>query len=41
MEGVEATHKGGVARIPTPIAGVTAKPVFPKTYRRLEEYIGL
>lgn len=41
MEGVEATHKGGVARIPTPVAGVTAKPIFPKTYRDLEIYAGL
>ena len=41
MEGLEATHKGGVARIPTPAAGVMMKPAFPKYYWELETYCGL
>ena len=41
MAGLAATHKGGVARIPTPVAGVNIKPVFPKYYRPLEEYCSL
>ncbi len=41
MEGLEATHKGGVARIPTPVAGVMMKPTFPKYYWELEKYCGL
>jgi uncharacterized protein (DUF169 family) len=41
MIGLEATHKGGVARIPTPVAGVLMKPVMPKYYAELEEYCGL
>lgn len=40
-EGLAATHKGGVARIPTPIAGVNMKPSFPKYYWELETYCGL
>ena len=41
MEGVVATHKGGVARIPTPVFGVNVKPQFPKYYWELEKYCGL
>ena len=41
MEGLEATHKGGVARIPTLTAGVMMKPAFPKYYWELEKYCGL
>jgi len=39
MEGVVATHKGGVARMPTPIAGVTQEPKWPSTYDKLCEYV--
>jgi uncharacterized protein (DUF169 family) len=41
MEGVKATHDCGVARIPTPFAGIGMKPVFPKSYNKLSEYCGL
>ncbi len=41
IEGLTATHKGGVARIPTPVAGVNMKPAFPKYYWELETYCGL
>ncbi len=41
MAGLEATHKGGVARIPTPVAGLAAQPNFPKYYHDLEVYCGL
>jgi len=40
-EGIIATHKGGVARIPTPMANLSAKPAFPPYYHKLEEYCDL
>ncbi|NPV93377.1 MAG: DUF169 domain-containing protein [Firmicutes bacterium] len=39
--GVEATHKGGVARIPTPFFGIQAEPKFPAVYEELDKYTGL
>ncbi|MDD2447566.1 MAG: DUF169 domain-containing protein [Tissierellia bacterium] len=41
MEGLVKTHKGGVARIPTPYAGISLKPQFPKYYSDLGDYCGL
>lgn len=41
MEGVKATHDCGVARIPTPFAGISVEPVYPKSYNKLSEYCGL
>ncbi|MDR1945741.1 MAG: DUF169 domain-containing protein [Desulfovibrio sp.] len=41
LEGVKATHDGGVARMPTPFFGVSADPVFPPSYKELEDHIGL
>lgn len=41
MEGLIETHKGGVARIPTPAYGILRQPAFPKTYWPLENYCGL
>jgi uncharacterized protein (DUF169 family) len=41
LEGVKATHDGGVARMPTPFFGISADPVFPPSYKKLEEHIGL
>ena len=41
IEGIIKTHKGGVARIPTPFAGVNMKPQFPKYYWELEKHCGL
>lgn len=41
IDGLIATHKGGVARIPTPVAGVLDQPAFPKYYWDLETYCGL
>ncbi|MEL7623087.1 MAG: DUF169 domain-containing protein [Clostridiales bacterium] len=41
IEGLEATHKGGVARIPTPFAGIAAQPKFPVYYNDLATYCGL
>lgn len=40
-DGIIAVHKGGVARIPTPFAGLTTTPAFPKYYDGLAEYCGL
>ncbi|NLJ57908.1 MAG: DUF169 domain-containing protein [Tissierellia bacterium] len=40
-EGLEKTHKGGVARIPTPFAAINAKPQFPEAYWELEKYCDL
>ena len=39
IEGVIATHKGGVARMPTPIAGVNVEPKWPPTYDKLVTYV--
>jgi uncharacterized protein (DUF169 family) len=39
IEGVIETHKGGVARIPTPIAGVNLEPRWPSTYEKLAAYM--
>lgn len=41
ITGLAATHKGGVARIPTPIAGVMMNPRFPKYYDALARHCGL
>lgn len=38
LEGLVATHKGGVARIPTPVAAVSAQPGMPPKYGALSEY---
>jgi uncharacterized protein (DUF169 family) len=38
IDGVIAVHKGGVARIPTPFAGINHEPVWPKEYDKLGEY---
>jgi uncharacterized protein (DUF169 family) len=40
-EGLIQTHKGGVARIPTTISGITTQPSFPPYYSELEEFCGL
>lgn len=40
-EGLIGTHKAGAARIPTPVAGLNVRPVFPKYYWDLEQYCGL
>lgn len=40
-EGLEATHKTGVARIPTPFFGIHSHPVFPTLYEKLEKYCGI
>ena len=39
IEGVIATHKGGVARMPTPIAGVNVEPKWPSTYDKLAAHV--
>ena len=39
IEGVVATHKGGVARMPTPIAGINVEPKWPSTYDKLRDYV--
>lgn len=41
IDGLTATHKGGVARIPTPVASISAEPKFPPYYSDLAEYCGL
>jgi uncharacterized protein (DUF169 family) len=41
VEGIQGTHKSGVARIPTPFFGVTAKPKWPPSYGELAKYCGL
>ncbi len=41
IEGLAATHKGGVARIPTIVAGLNTRPNFPPYYHELEKYCGL
>jgi uncharacterized protein (DUF169 family) len=41
LQGLKATHEGGVARMPTPFFGLGAEPVFPHSYKKLREYIGL
>ena len=38
IEGVIATHKGGVARIPTPFAGINMEPKWPPSYSELRKY---
>ncbi len=38
VEGLVATHKSGVARIPTPIAGLTNEPKWPPYYKPLGDY---
>jgi uncharacterized protein (DUF169 family) len=40
-EGLIGTHKSGVARIPTPFFGISARPVFPPSYTELDKYCGL
>lgn len=40
-EGLEATHKVGVARIPTPFFEIRSKPEFPSTYEELDRYCGI
>lgn len=41
IDGIIAVHKGGVARMPTPFAGLTSQPEFPTYYHDLESYCGL
>ncbi|MBM4272572.1 MAG: hypothetical protein FJ139_10545 [Deltaproteobacteria bacterium] len=41
LEGLEVTHKRGVARIPTPFFGLRMKPEFPKRYDELATFCGL
>ena len=38
VEGLVTTHKSGVARIPTPIAGLTNEPKWPPYYKPLGDY---
>ena len=38
VKGIVTTHKSGIARIPTPVAGIDAKPVFPSAYQPLGDY---
>jgi uncharacterized protein (DUF169 family) len=39
-EGLEITHKSGIARIPTPFAGMRAKPVYPQKYEEIAKIFG-
>lgn len=39
--GVEATHKGGIARIPTPFLGMRGKPVYPEKYGEVARLFGM
>jgi uncharacterized protein (DUF169 family) len=41
LEGIEKTHKGGVARIPTPQAGLLIHPIMPPYYHELGVYCGI
>lgn len=38
IDGVAATHKGGVARMPTPFAGINHEPNWPPYYAELGKY---
>ncbi|MBS4030053.1 MAG: DUF169 domain-containing protein [Clostridiales bacterium] len=39
--GVEATHKSGIARIPTPFMGMRCKPDFPEKYTDVAKQFGI
>lgn len=39
--GVEATHKSGIARIPTPFMGMRCKPAFPEKYTSVAKQFGI
>jgi len=39
--GVEATHKNGIARIPTPFLGMRGKPVYPEKYYEVLKLFGI
>ena len=39
--GLEITHKSGIARIPTPFAGIRAKPVYPEKYHEVAKLFGI
>lgn len=39
--GIEATHKSGIARIPTPFLGMTSEPVYPKKYYDVAKSFGI
>jgi uncharacterized protein (DUF169 family) len=41
IKGLTATHKTGIARIPTPYYGLRIQPKFPEEYRDLQEHCGL
>ena len=41
VEGLIGTHNSGVARIPTPFFGTSARPIFPSSYDELDRYCGL
>lgn len=40
-EGLIATHKSGIQRMPFPVAGIRLQPQFPPSYGEFEEYCGL
>lgn len=39
--GVEATHKSGIARIPTPFLGMRGKPLYPDKYYEVAKLFGI
>lgn len=39
--GVEATHKSGIARIPTPFLGMRAQPQYPEKYHEVAKLFGV
>jgi uncharacterized protein (DUF169 family) len=39
MDGLKASHDGGVARMPSPFFGITAEPVMPPSYKKLSDLI--
>ncbi len=41
MQGLKGTHDGGVARMPTPFAGIGIEPVYPKSYTKLADCLGM
>lgn len=41
LTGLEATHKAGAMRFPTPFLGMRCRPSFPQSYRPLEEAFGI
>lgn len=41
ISGVKAVHKAGVARIPTPVWGLTNRPSMPSVYEKIEAHYGM